>query len=616
MATIDSSGYLLFSENLGLAGNWVKDILEDKQGNLWVATNDGISKILVTKDTLGVTLDIKNFDKNSGINNPYTYDLHLDTLDRIWAALRFGGLICIEDDTIKHHFQSNDGLVTNNIRSITEDSTGLLWIGTGDQGIANINLYEDTLSVSFPEVEKLYSENVYSLILDDEQNLWVGSQQGVDKISFTDDRNLKDVQHFGRAEGFAGIENCTNAVWKDGKGNLWFGTMNGLTKYNANFQNNDTIPPLVRFTNISLEYTPLRETPYAHFMDNWGQVKDSLQLPWQKNDLTFEFNATDLSAPLGMKYQYRLLGIDEEWGPEVENNIVRFANLSPGNYTFQVKSINSNKVLSKNPAQFSFTINAPFWQKRWFPWAAAGLFLIIASLIFRTRYVQLKKRSQRKEQQLSLEKKMLELEQKALQLQMNPHFIFNTLNSIQGLISQKDPKKARFYLAKFSRLMRSVLENSRSERIPLEDEIETLDHYLSLEQFGKNDSFEYNITVDPEIDVEDLMIPPLMVQPFVENAIVHGISTIEEQGKIAIEFKQNEQYLSCTITDNGIGREASARQKSQKDAHHKSMGLQVTAERLELLNEHQGESFLIEDVTLSDGTVKGTRVHLKFKIEF
>ncbi|KAA3626510.1 MAG: hypothetical protein DWQ02_20410, partial [Bacteroidetes bacterium] len=612
---IDSTGYFLFSENLGLAGNWVKDILEDKEGNLWVATNDGISKIRVTKDTLGVTLDIKNFDKNSGIGLPYTYDLHLDTLDRIWAAMRFGGLFCLENDTIKYHFQSNNGLVTNNIRSLTEDSTGILWVGTGDQGIAKIQLYEDTLAVSFLEVEKLYSENVYSLILDNEQNLWVGSQQGVDKVSFTEDRNLKDVQHFGRAEGFAGIENCTNSVWKDAGGNIWFGTMNGLTKYNANFQNLDTIPPMVRFTNISLEYTPLRETSYAPYMDNWGKVRDSLELPWQRNDLTFEFKATDLSAPLGMKYQYRLLGIDEEWGPAVENNIVRFANLSPGNYTFQVKSINSNKVASERPVQFSFTINAPFWQKRWFPWAAAGLFLIIASLIFRTRYLQLKRKSQRKEQELSLEKKMLELEQKALQLQMNPHFIFNTLNSIQGLISQQDPKKARFYLAKFSRLMRSVLENSRSERISLEDEIDTLDHYLSLEQFGKNDTFEYQIVVDPEMDIEEIMIPPLMVQPFVENAIVHGISGLGKKGKIDIEFKQENDFVHCTITDNGIGREAAIKQKSQQEAKHKSMGLQVTAERLELINDHQKESFSIEDLIAEDGTSEGTRVFLKFKME-
>ena len=614
LAMIDSSGYLLFSENLGLAGNWVKDIIEDDFGFLWVATNDGISKVRVTKDTLGVTLDFKNFDQNNGIPSPSAHDLHLDKTGRIWAALRFGGLLCIDNDTLKYHFQQNNGLPTSTIRSLVEDTTGILWIGTADNGVGMLSIYSDSMDISFLPSEKLYSENVYSLILDEEQNLWVGSQQGVDKVTFTEDRNLKDVKHFGRAEGFAGIENCTNAVWKDPEGNLWFGTMNGLTKYNSNFQNRDTLPPLVRFSNISLEYTPLRQTSYAAIMSNWGQIRDSLVLPWQRNDLTFEFRATDLAAPTGMKYQWQLEGLDDNWGPAVENNIVRFANLSPGNYTFRVKSINRNQIESRVPAEFRFTIKAPFWQKKWFPWVAAPGLLFLISLIFWSRYRQLKRKSEQKQAQLSMEKKMLELEQKALQLQMNPHFIFNTLNSIQGLISQQNPKKARFYLAKFSSLMRLILENSRAESISLENEIKSLDDYLSLEQFGKNNAFDYHIDVSPEIDAEDFFIPPLVIQPFVENAIVHGFSGLQKKGLIQIEFTQQKDCILCTITDNGIGRQAASQQKSQRDSLHKSMGLQVTAERLDLLNENKVESLRIEDIIDKEGNPGGTKIFLKFHI--
>lgn len=614
LAMIDTSGYLLFSENLGLAGNWVKDIIEDDFGFLWVATNDGISKVRVIKDTLGITLDFQNFDNGIGLNNAFANDLHIDKAGRVWAALRFGGLICIERDTIKYHFRKNNGLPTSSIRSLTEDETGILWIGTGDNGVGRLSLYSDQIDISFLPAEKLYSENVYSLVLDEEENLWVGSQQGVDKITFTEDRNLKDVKHFGRAEGFAGIENCTNAVWKDTEGNLWFGTMNGLTKYNSNFQNRDTLPPLVRFLNISLEYTPLRETPFANILDNWGQIKDSLILPWQRNDLTFEFKATDLAAPYNMKYQWQLEGLDDNWGPPVENNIVRFANLSPGSYTFRVKSINSNQLESKIPAEFNFTINAPFWQKQWFPWVVAPSLLFLISLLFWLRLRQLKRKSEQKQAQLSMEKKMLELEQKALQLQMNPHFIFNTLNSIQGLISQQDPKKARFYLSKFSNLMRRVLENSRVEKISLEEEMESLDNYLSLEQFGKNNTFDYQIKAAPEIETEEILIPPLMIQPFVENAIVHGFTGLNKKGLIIVDFSHQEDHLLCIISDNGIGREAASKQKSQRDAYHKSMGLEVTSERLELLNEGKVESLYIEDLFDQQGNPCGTKVSLKFNL--
>jgi ligand-binding sensor domain-containing protein len=614
LALQDSSSFIYFTENHGIAGNWIKDIIEDDEGNLWVATNNGISKASVIKDSIGISIDFTNFDASNGLKKPYTNALHFDKRGRIWAAMRFGGLVCIEGDSLELILTKSNRLPTESIRSLAEDTSGLLWIGTGDNGVGRLSIYEDSLYISFLPLDKLFSENIYSLIFDDEQRLWVGSQTGVDCVSFTDDRNLKEIRHYGRAEGFVGIENCTNSVCKDQEGNLWFGTMSGLTKYNAKYKNRDTIPPQIRFTKISLEYTPLRETKYASIIDNWGQVKDSLNLPWRLNDITFEFQATDLSAPEEMSYLWKLEGLDDKWGPPVENNIMRFTNLPPGQYTFLVKSINSNDIQTEEAIAFPFTIQAPFWEKRWFPWAAGGLGLLLIGGIFRSRLKQLKRKAKQKEQALSIEKKMLELEQKALQLQMNPHFIFNTLNSIQGLIGLKDPKKARFYLSKFSRLMRIVLENSRSSMIPLEDEIESLENYLSLEQFGKNHSFDYKIKIEPDIDTEDIFIPPLMIQPFVENAIVHGLAAFAEGGFIQIHFEDKTDYLLCSITDNGIGRAAAANQKSQRDEHHKSMGLQVTAERLNILNQKQEESFLIEDILNKDGSVGGTKVELRFEI--
>lgn len=610
----NNSSFIFFTETMGLAGNWVKDIIRDPSGNLWIGTNAGISKAKVTRDSLGLSIDFQNFDAKAGLPRPYTNDLLTDKHGRIWAALRFGGLACIEQDSIKFILDRSHGLFTESIRSLAEDSSGYLWIGTADAGVGRLSLYSDSHDISFLPLDRLYSENIYSLVIDDEQRLWAGSQQGVDCIRFTEDRNLLDVKHYGRAEGFSGIENCTNAVLKDRQGNLWFGTMNGLTKYNAQYTNKDTIPPFLRFTNVALEYTPLRETKFAQIMDNWGRVKGALFLPWNINDITFEFQGTDLSAPQAIQYRWKLEGLDETWSPFSENNTVRYANLAPGQYSFLVKSLNSNEIESSEPITFPFTIQAPFWQKKWFPWTIAGLLLLLLGTVVKKRFNQLKRKSHQKEQQLSMEKKMLELEQKALQLQMNPHFIFNTLNSIQALIGQKDPKQARYYLSKFSRLMRKVLENSRSELIPLSDEMDSLDDYLSLEQFGKDQAFTYEITANPGIATEEVFIPPLLIQPFVENALVHGLASSGKNGRITILFEQNQDQLLCTVADNGIGRAAASRQKSQRESHHKSMGLQVTAERLNLLNKNIRDGFIIEDIINQDGSPGGTKVLIKVTI--
>ena len=179
---------------------------------------------------------------------------------------------------------------------------------------------------------------------------------------------------------------------------------------------------------------------------------------------------------------------------------------------------------------------------------------------------------------------MVELEQKALRLQMTPHFIFHALNSIQGLIITEDPKTARYYLSKFSRLMRQVLENSREGLIPLADEIETLENYLALERFCRERSFEYKVHVSEKWDSEIVLIPPMVLQPFVENAIIHGVSHLKNrQGRIDIFFEKKTEILLCKIRDNGVGRKEAASKKQDLPIPYISTALKVTKERLRLL---------------------------------
>jgi LytS/YehU family sensor histidine kinase len=226
------------------------------------------------------------------------------------------------------------------------------------------------------------------------------------------------------------------------------------------------------------------------------------------------------------------------------------------------------------------------------------------------------------QKQLQMAKEIVELEQKTLRLQMNPHFIFNALNSIQSNIGTGNEKEARYYLAKFSRLMRQILDNSRNPVITLEEEVQTLENYLLIEKFCNGDRFDYQINVDLNLEADFIQIPPMLLQPFVENAIKHGFKQKDasnennQRGLIIVDFKEKGNILECSVTDNGIGREKSNElNQLSKETYHKSTALLVTQERLDLLNENENfQSLEMIDLYDENGVATGTKVILRLKI--
>jgi sensor histidine kinase YesM len=197
----------------------------------------------------------------------------------------------------------------------------------------------------------------------------------------------------------------------------------------------------------------------------------------------------------------------------------------------------------------------------------------------------------------------------ALRAQMNPHFVFNSLNSIQHLIAGHERQPALAYLSTFSRLLRQILESSLSSTILLSEEMSILEKYLSLESLRFTDRFSYAITADPALDPDDLELPALLVQPYVENALLHGLLNKPGTGRLTIHFEDAHPYLRCTIEDNGIGRAAAAEIKSRKTTGHQSVGMLLTQERLELINGDRPDKVLVQITDLTDGTrATGTRV--------
>jgi LytS/YehU family sensor histidine kinase len=214
---------------------------------------------------------------------------------------------------------------------------------------------------------------------------------------------------------------------------------------------------------------------------------------------------------------------------------------------------------------------------------------------------------------------VLELEQKAMRLQMNPHFIFNALNSIQSLIGTGDETKARYFLAKFSRLMRQILDNSRKTEITLEEEISTLENYLLIEQFCNGGRFEYTVEMDKNMESDFINIPPMLIQPFVENAIKHGMkgkTDKDDKGQINLKFVETGGVLKCVIEDNGIGRKAAEEiNKASKETYHTSAGLSVTEDRLRKFDVG-GTIKPLEIIDLyKDGKATGTRVIIRLPID-
>ncbi len=609
----DGNSYRQFQPWDGIEGNLIQDIVEDSLGNIWVAMMDaGIARLTVDdRDSSGTTYRIDRFTQKNGLPVNAIYDLHLDRWQRLWYATRGGGIGYWENDSTLVNFTSNDGLPSVHVRTLTEDSLGYLWGGTADKGIFNIHLYGQQPQFSvFSETDGLSSDNIYSLIFSSNDELWVGNQSGVEQVAVSSGRDeIGTVKFYGNKQGFNGGETCESAVIKDRK-TLWFGTIGGLMKYTPRTLKKDTSIPKISITNVRLSYDSLQNTIYKNVLNQWGQVDSTLVFDYVDNNVSFEYAGLHLGQSSPLKYQWKMDGLTTEWSQPRTDQKSDFPYLPSGKYVFRVLAI-SNTGIKSSEQYVVFSIRTPFWQTGLFKIGTIVLGLLLIGSFFFSRIRTIRQESRQKTERLRMEKHLLELEQKALQLQMNPHFIFNVLNTIQSKINATDHRDARYQLAKFSKLMRATLENSRESVIPLEEEIQSLENYLAMEKMSRNNRFDYQIQLMGTTDPETL-IPPMLIQPFVENAIIHGVAHVPKGGKIEVSFTQRNGFLEAMIVDNGIGRAAAKERKSQVEAQHKSVALAVTQERLELLGDQPGELKRLEIADImEEGKVKGTTVLLR-----
>ncbi len=600
----------------GLSSNWIKAITQNSKGEVYLGTSGGGINVLSPNNSSQSHYAIEFINRQRGLGEDRITDLVIDQFDRLWYSTQSSGIGVILNDGNIVNLNESHGLVSNSVRSLEIDSLGWLWIGTAGAGISKMNLLAETLELdSLKGNWPLTSDNIYFLQFDSKNNLWVGSESGVDKVILDEERNPIEIQHFGKQEGFNGIETCSNSSISDNDGNLWFGTIDGLCLTNPSSNYVNERAPLTRIINVNLFYQALIETEFDSTIGDWGLIQDTLILKHTQNHLSFDFIGINQHNPEKVSYSWKLNGLEEEWSPRTFRTNATFGNLNPGEYSFQLLAYNEEGKANEQAETVHFRILAPYWQKLWFKIGYWSLLVLIVLLIFLIRVRNVKIKAREKNAKLRMEMDVLELEQKALRLQMNPHFIFNSLNSIQGLMAKKDDKSARLYLSKFSKLMRQTLENSREDRVSIEEEIEALKHYLELEKFTHEGKFDFQI--ECAFDSCEYEIPPLIIQPFAENAIIHGLIPLGGEGMLKINFSLDGAFILIKISDNGVGRKKASEIKSQKSQYHKSTGLQVTQERLDMLqngNEAR-KSIMINDLLDKDGNSLGTEVCVWVRIE-
>ncbi len=595
---------------------YIRQLKTDRHGNVWIAT---AGNGLMCAKLDGKRMEVRQWGTQNGLLSNRIMALHFDRNAKLWYATEGNGVGCFEREKNIVHLTTAQGLTSPLTRCLTEDDLGNLWIGTAGGGIAAFPLYSKRTPKlrALTTKEGLHSDNIYLLTTDAQGNVIVGSEKGLDYVYIGESGNIRQVRHFGKSDGFSGVETCQNSVWNDANGTIWFGTINGLCRFNPAEQVRNDHPPVLTMTDVKLFYESLKEGVKGPWLEKGRQVRIP-KFAYDRNHLTFEFLGVNLRRPAGVLYRWKLKGFDDKWSPPSRERSILYSNLAPGKYTFEVLSANEDNVWNEKPLLFTFEISAPFWQTNWFLFTVIASAVILLLLIFLLLTRRIRRKARARQRQLEMEKEFLELEQKALRLQMNPHFIFNAMNSIQSLIGTGQEKEARYYLAKFSRLMRQILENSRKQVVSLEEEIHTLENYLLVEQFCTGNRFDYQIHTDERLEPDFISIPPMLIQPFVENAIKHGIKGLPEgkKGVIELRFEEKNGLLICTIEDNGIGLKRSEElRKQSKETYHESTGMLVIRERLERFDGlTPGEALQITELYDSGGEPAGTRVTLRIPI--
>jgi streptogramin lyase len=641
--------------NTGFGAPPVFTLCQDQAGLLWLGTN-GI--IEFNPHTGAMRRFTHTPNSTEGISDWWSWSLAEDRKGNLWIGHGSHALDKLSRDRKKftryQHESGNPRSISSiAVTSIYEDSKGNLWLATLAGGLCRFDPATDSFT-TLTQKHGLAGNDVNSILEDNRGDLWLGTNQGLSHFSPEKRTFINyDINDGLQRQQFNGT------CFKGKDGTLYFGGDNGLKAFNPDSIRVNTYVPPVVITQFRLFDQPL---PGKH---EYSQ----LELAYDQNFFSLEFAALSYSSSEKNRYAYQLVGVDKDWVYSGSRHSSTYTDVDPGSYTFRVKGSNNDGVWNQQGTSIRILIHPPWWRTFW---AYSFYFLCFLSGVFavdryqrrrliererekaRQRELEQAREVEKANQELALQKeelqstlehlkatqtqlveqekaslenelkleraatqnRMTELEMQALRAQMNPHFIFNCLNSINRFILKNESEAASDYLTKFSRLIRLILLNSQSQSVPLENELEALKLYLEMEMLRFEGRFWFQITPHPELEVEDLEVPPLIIQPYVENAIWHGLMHKEGQGHLFIDLHRENGLLLCQITDDGVGRKRAAELKSKSASKAKSLGMQITSHRLALINSLNEKETTVQITDLVDtaGDACGTRVVLKIPV--
>jgi len=570
----------------------VTGITGDSKGTVYIASDQGISFV-----PPGSKVVLKQFEYSPEQKNFAVKSVQISDDENLCVAYYNGLFLVGKNSFITNRFEPKLRIKNKRHFVAFEDHEGITWASNVD----GFGYYDNTSFILFPLNEKLASLRVND----------IREAGGVLAIATNNDgiyfiRNKKTTWHVTKENGLSdnfirkmivhnsvtwavtssalfridissgepqvsnftlGLENIAediNDVFVDSDF-VYLATGNGLLMIPGYYKSKQSHPPFVY---------PLEVTVDTVVWD----INKNPEIPFRHRRISLSYDAISFQATERMGYQYRVG--NNNWN-NLSTRIIEFSSLSPGNYDVYVraKKINSDWSI---PVKFSFIVPAPYWQKIWFRLLIAFLIILSGYLFLKHRIRKIKKQEEEKTQ---INKKFAELKLEALRAQMNPHFIFNCLNAIQHYNIHHDYDSAQKFLGDFAALIRKTLELSKLNFVPLADEIDFITRYLDLEKLRFEEKFDYQIIIGGNVDPLKINIPSFLLQPYVENSVNHGIKYLKDQkGKLIVSFALKENTLVCTIDDNGIGIRKSKELKDTKDTQQKPRGIELTNDRVNVLN--------------------------------
>lgn len=610
---------------------------EDAEGNMWVTTSQGVY-IVNNKDfsikAWGVhEASFELFFEDTIVLFPTQYLVYrynknkaelLDAFKLRKNATWSSNIGVLKDNNQYWLFTNSDGLalykngvfkpfpylaesIDIEFNAICKDILGNIIAGTNSGKINILKYSNDSILVkhTISKADGIVGNEIGWMICDKKNRLWFATNKGLNVINLNElytNRKIT-IQHFNKNNGFTDFTTTKGIL--DSSGNLIVVSKSNLIRINPEhlLTSSSSESPIV-LDNIEVNF---KQPQWNHSINTnpWtGLPVGKFHLPYTENSLTFHYHILNYTEVNNAQFSYILEGHQKEWTPYSSDTKLVLTNLSPDKYKLRIKGFLKSNPDSTSEFLIEFSILPPWW-RTWWAYTAYSIMLLLALVFIYKRKIK------RLDERNRVNTRISELKLEALKAQLNPHFVFNAFSSIQLYILKQDTKNALDYLSKFAKLIRMTLDNSTRNRIPLTEEIEFLKYYLDIEK-KRVQNLDYSIQISSNLDVETTNIPPMLIQPLVENAIMHGIRHMDSNGLVKIIFSATENgLLRCIIEDNGVGRQKASEIYASQTRTHSSKSTVINQERIDLFNSaHKEKNIKMEYTDLCYDGVSGTRVEL------